>query len=158
MNQLVSLFWLHVGDGLYSWTSDKARLVLITSHTGISVSNKSCDLQCHSRAGVIQLKVNKLTYNGIIDMFIILTDLGRWHGWSLTRHRLYRFYLHIDCVSVYQRSLYHNDYYPNTTYFDHGKSVRLKLDTEIDGFFFYEAHWFIIHQFILLPACLRWIF
>ena len=63
------------------------------------VSNKSCDLQCHSGAGVIQLKVNKLTYNGIIDMFIILTDLGRWHGWSLTRHRLYRFYLHIDCVS-----------------------------------------------------------
>ena len=99
------------------------------------VSNKSCDLQCHSGAGVIQLKVNKLTYNGIIDMFIILTDLGRWHGWSLTRHRLYRFYLHIDCVSVYQRSLYHNDYYPNTTYFDHGKSVRLKLDIEIDGFF-----------------------
>ena len=47
----------------------------------------------------IQLKVNKLTYNGIIDMFIILTDLGRWQGWSLTRHRLYRFYLHIDCVS-----------------------------------------------------------
>ena len=98
------------------------------------VSNKSCDLQCHSRAGVIQLKVNKLTYNGIIDMFIILTDLGRWPGWSLTRHRLYRFYLHIDCVSVYQRSLYHNDYYPDTTYFDHGKSVRLKLDIEIDGF------------------------
>ena len=26
----------------------------------------------------IQLKVNKLTYNGIIDMFIILTDPGRW--------------------------------------------------------------------------------
>ena len=81
------------------------------------VSNKSCDLQCHSRAGVIQLKVNKLTYNGIIDMFIILTDLGRWPGWSLTRHRLYRFYLHIDCVSVYQRSLYHNDYCPTLQIF-----------------------------------------
>ena len=108
-------------------------LVLIISDRGILVSNKSCDLQCHSRAGVIQLKVNKLTYNGIIDMFIILTDLGRWPGWSLTRHRLYRFYLHIDCVSVYQRSLYHNDYYPNTTYFDQGKSVRLKLDMEMDG-------------------------
>ena len=63
------------------------------------VSNKSCDLQCHSGAGVIQLKVNKLTYNGIIDMFIIPTDLGRWPGWSLNRHRLYRFYLHIDWVS-----------------------------------------------------------
>ena len=126
------------------------------------VSNKSCDLQCHSGAGVIQLKVNKLTYNGIIDMFIILTDLGRWHGWSLTRHRLYRFYLHIDCVSVYQRSLYHNDYYPNTTYFDHGKSVRLELDMEMDGVLWRFIIWSsLIYdpiQFILLPACLRWIF
>ena len=52
--------------------------LLIISGTGILVSNKSCDLQCHSGAGVIQLKVNKLTYNGIIDMFIILTDPGRW--------------------------------------------------------------------------------
>ena len=37
------------------------------------------------------------------------------------------------CISVYQRSLYHNDYYPNTTYFDQGKSVRPKLDMEMDG-------------------------
>ena len=139
------------------WMRRLRRLVLIISGTVRNlVSNKSCDLQCHSGAGVIQLKVNKLTYNGIIDMFIILTDLGRWPGWSLTRHRLYRFYLHIDCLSVYQRSLYHNDYYPNTTYFDQGKSVRLPLDMEMDC-----VLWrFIIYLWssvIYGPACLRWI-
>ena len=54
---------------------------------------------------------------------------------------------------LYQRSLYHNDYYPNTTYFDPGKSVRLEPDMKMDECFM-NVH-YILSSLIYDPVSVR---